>query len=52
MVMADSDNMRKRLITERENERTYAVTKFAREILDVNDNLSRGLEAIPEEFRD
>jgi molecular chaperone GrpE len=51
MVMADADNMRKRLIQERENERIYAIQKFARELLEVNDNLARAVESIPEEYK-
>lgn len=44
---ADMDNLRKR--TEREKEETakYAISKFAREVLAVGDNLQRATAAVP-----
>ena len=39
------------MLKERENEKTYAISKFAVELLDVSDNLGRAIEAIPEEYR-
>lgn len=44
---AEMDNLRKR--TEREKEETakYAVTKFARDILSIGDNLQRAIAAVP-----
>jgi molecular chaperone GrpE len=44
---ADMDNLRKR--TEREKDETakYAVTKFARDVLGVGDNLQRAIAAVP-----
>jgi molecular chaperone GrpE len=38
--------MRKRMVKEREEQRKYAVTKFARELLGVADNLSRAVESV------
>ncbi len=44
---ADMDNLRKR--TEREKEETakYAITKFARDVLAIGDNLQRAIAAVP-----
>ena len=42
--MAEQENMRRRLTREIENEGNYAVTKFAKEMVDVSDNLNRALE--------
>ncbi len=44
---ADMDNLRKR--TERDKEETakYAITKFAREVLSIGDNLQRAIAAVP-----
>jgi molecular chaperone GrpE len=44
---AEMDNLRKR--TERDKEETakYAITKFAREVLSIGDNLQRAIAAVP-----
>jgi molecular chaperone GrpE len=44
---ADMENLRKR--TERDKEETakYAITKFAREVLSIGDNLQRAIAAVP-----
>ncbi|WP_326525487.1 nucleotide exchange factor GrpE [Sphingomonas sp.] len=49
---ADAQNMVRRAEKEAQDSRAYAVTGFARDLLSVADNLSRGLEAIPAELRD
>lgn len=49
-TLAEQDNIRKRLTQEIENERTYAITKFAKEMLDVSDNLKRAIDNVPKEF--
>lgn len=41
--VAEQENIRKRLTKEIENEGTYSITKFAKEIIEVNDNLERAL---------
>jgi molecular chaperone GrpE len=46
-VLAEAENTRKRAIRERDEAGKYAVAGFAREMLDVADNLRRGLEAVP-----
>ncbi|URW74674.1 nucleotide exchange factor GrpE [Sphingomonas donggukensis] len=48
---ADAQNMLRRAEKEAADSRAYAVTGFARDLLSVADNLSRGLAAIPEEMR-
>jgi len=50
-ALAELENVRKRLERERDEARIYAVTRFARDLLTVGDNLSRALAAIPAEAR-
>jgi molecular chaperone GrpE len=49
---ADAQNMLRRAEKEAQDSRAYAVTGFARDLLSVADNLSRGLAAIPADLRD
>ncbi len=49
---AETQNVRRRLEKDVADAKTYAATGFARDILSVSDNLSRALEAIPQELRD
>jgi molecular chaperone GrpE len=51
-ALADSENLRRRTARELEEARKYAITGFARELLEVADNLSRALESIPPRARD
>ncbi|MBN2971458.1 nucleotide exchange factor GrpE [Roseomonas aeriglobus] len=48
---ADAQNMVRRAEKSAQDSRDYAVTGFARDLLSVADNLSRGLDAIPAELR-
>jgi molecular chaperone GrpE len=48
---AETQNVRRRSEKEASDARAYAATAFARDILSVADNLSRGLQAIPDELR-
>jgi molecular chaperone GrpE len=50
-ALAEVENVRKRLERERDEARTYSVTRFARDFLTVADNLSRALAAMPAETR-
>ena|SRR5487761_372092 len=50
-TLAELENVRKRLERERDEARIYSVTRFARDLLTVADNLSRALAAIPPETR-
>lgn len=44
---AEMDNLRKRTDREKEETAKYAVSKFAREVLAVGDNLQRAVAAVP-----
>ncbi|HEX8554593.1 MAG TPA: nucleotide exchange factor GrpE [Sphingomonas sp.] len=50
-AQAEMQNVRRRAEKEAADARAYATTSFARDILSVADNLSRGLAAIPAELR-
>ena len=50
-ALAETDNVRKRANRQIEEARLYAVEKFARDLLNVSDNLTRAIEAIPAESR-
>ncbi len=50
-AQAEVQNVRRRAEKEASDARAYAATGFARDILSVSDNLTRGLAAIPEELR-
>jgi molecular chaperone GrpE len=50
-ALADAENTRRRSEREREENRQYAVTSFARDMLNVADNLNRALQSIPEDAR-
>lgn len=49
---ADTQNVRRRLEKDAQDARAYAATNFARDILSVSDNLTRALDAIPEDLRE
>lgn len=51
-AMAETENMRRRAARETDEARKYAVTGFARELLEVADNLTRALESVPVEARE
>ncbi len=48
-TMADMENLRNRSRREQEDALKYATTNFARDLLNVSDNLRRALESVPEE---
>lgn len=48
-ALAETENIRKRAVREREEALQYAVTNFARDLLVVADNLRRALDALPAE---
>jgi molecular chaperone GrpE len=50
-AQAEVQNVRRRAEKEAIDARAYAATSFARDILSVADNLSRGLAAIPADWR-
>lgn len=46
-ALAEAENVRRRAQREREDAAKYAIANFARDVLQVSDNLHRALEAIP-----
>ncbi len=51
-ALAETENVRRRLEQQAEDRGKYAVANFAKDMLQVADNLRRALEAIPESARD
>ena len=51
-LAAEMENVRKRMTREIDDTRTYAITKFARDMLTATDSLSRALIVLPAETRD
>jgi molecular chaperone GrpE len=51
-AMADTENVRRRAEREKAEATLYAASNFARDLLSVADNMSRALEAMPEEQRE
>lgn len=49
---AETQNVRRRMEKDIADSRAYAATGFARDMLSVADNLSRALDAIPQELRE
>src|ERR1700745_2948354 len=50
-TLAEMENLRKRTAKEVADARTYGVTGFARDVLDIADNLQRARDAVPAEAR-
>src|SRR5204863_9333999 len=46
-TLAEMENLRKRTSREVADARTYAISGFARDILEIADNLQRALDAVP-----
>jgi molecular chaperone GrpE len=51
-TLAEMENLRNRTAREIEDARKYAVTGFARDLLEVADNLGRALASVPQEARE
>jgi molecular chaperone GrpE len=51
-TLAEMENLRKRTSREVADARTYGITGFARDVLDIADNLQRALDALPAEARE
>lgn len=49
--LAEQENIRRIAKRDVENARNFAVSSFAKSLLDTSDNLSRAMEAVPEEYR-
>ena len=50
-TLAEMENLRKRTAKEVSDARTYGITGFARDVLDIADNLQRALDAVPAEAK-
>ena len=50
-AMAETENLRRRAVRERDDAAKYAISGFARDLLTVVDNLRRALDSLPEELR-
>ena len=51
-TLAEMENLRKRTAREVADARVYGITGFARDVLDIADNLQRTLDAVPAETRE
>jgi molecular chaperone GrpE len=51
-TLAEMENLRKRTAKEVADARVYGITAFARDVLDIADNLQRALDAVPAEIRE
>jgi molecular chaperone GrpE len=51
-TLAEMENLRKRTAKEVADARSYGITAFARDVLDIADNLQRALDAVPIEARE
>ncbi len=51
-AMAETENMRRRSQKEKEDALNYGVTKFARDMLNISDNLRRAIDAVSDEDRE
>ncbi|WP_173645106.1 nucleotide exchange factor GrpE [Polycladidibacter stylochi] len=50
-TMAEMENLRRRTEKEVRDAKSYSVASFARDMLVINDNLERAIEAVPEDQR-
>jgi molecular chaperone GrpE len=50
-TLAEMENLRKRTAREVSDARIYGISGFARDVLDIADNLQRALDAVPAEAR-
>jgi molecular chaperone GrpE len=51
-TLAEMENLRRRTDREVKDARAYGIAGFARDVLDIADNLQRALDAVPAEARD
>lgn len=51
-ALADAENARRRAVKDREDAGKYAVSSFAKDLLDFSDNFQRALAAIPAELQE
>lgn len=51
-AMAEAENTRRRAQKDREDASKFAISSFAKDLLDISDNLRRALEAVPSDMLD
>lgn len=51
-TLAEMENLRRQTQREISNAKTYGISSFAREVLDIADNLQRALDAVPAEAKE
>jgi molecular chaperone GrpE len=51
-TLAEMENLRRRTAKEVADARSYGIASFARDVLDIADNLQRALDAVPAEARE
>tara|TARA_R110002124_G_scaffold287365_1_gene474223 strand:- start:157757 stop:158434 length:678 start_codon:yes stop_codon:yes gene_type:complete len=51
-ALAEAENTRRRAIKDREDAGKFAISRFARDLLDVLDNFTRAMDAVPEDLKD
>ncbi|MCS5596591.1 MAG: nucleotide exchange factor GrpE [Pseudomonadota bacterium] len=51
-ALAEAENTRRRALKDREDAGKYAISRFARDLLDVLDNFSRAMDAVPEDLKE
>ena len=51
-TLAEMENLRKRTEREVADARAYGIASFARDVLDIGDNMHRALEAVPQDARE
>lgn len=51
-ALADAENTKRRALKDRDDAGKYAVSSFAKDLLDFSDNFNRALSAIPAELHD
>lgn len=50
-AIAETENVRRRSEREKADANAYAVTKFARDLLNVSDNMRRAMESVPDDMK-
>jgi|TARA_R110002126_G_scaffold13118_1_gene55854 molecular chaperone GrpE len=51
-ALAEAENTRRRAIKDREDAGKFAISRFARDLLDVLDNFARAMDAVPEDLKE
>lgn len=50
-ALADAENTRRRAVKEREDASKFAISNFAKDLLDVADNFARALDSVPDDLK-